>query len=98
MQLSRTANASSPRRARPCCRCWKAGNTHVMKTLLYASLLSTLVAVTVRAQINAGEMKADPNVPFTMAQVANFKLPWRIAFLPDGRMLVTEKVGPIWLV
>src|SRR5204863_4401757 len=22
----------------------------------------------------------------------------RIAFLPDGRMLVTEKVGPVWLV
>ena len=26
-------------------------------------------------------------------QVATFSLPWRIAFLPDGRMLITEKVG-----
>jgi glucose/arabinose dehydrogenase len=37
-------------------------------------------------------------MPFTMTQVATFNLPWRIAFLPDGRMLITEKVGPMWLV
>src|ERR1051325_10367997 len=69
-----------------------------MKTLLNVSVLLTLVSTSSQAQINAGEMKSDPNVPFTMTQVATFKLPWRIAFLPDGRMLVTEKVGPVWLV
>ena len=40
----------------------------------------------------------EPSLPFTMTQVATFNLPWRIAFLPDGRMLITEKVGPVWLV
>jgi glucose/arabinose dehydrogenase len=33
-----------------------------------------------------------------MTQVTTFNLPWRIAFLPDGRMLITEKVGALWLV
>ena len=44
-----------------------------------------------------GQKPAD-SLPFTMTTVANFNLPWRMAFLPDGRMLVTEKVGPVWLV
>ena len=69
-----------------------------MKTSLYAALLLTLVSATAQAQINAGDQKPEPSLPFTMTQVATFKLPWRIAFLPDGRMLITEKVGPVWLV
>ena len=69
-----------------------------MKTLLNAALLLTLASATARAQINAGELKPEPSLPFTMTEVATFKLPWRIAFLPDGRMLITEKVGPVWLV
>ena len=69
-----------------------------MKTLLKTVLLLTLVSATAQAQINAGELKPEPSLPFTMTQVATFNLPWRIAFLPDGRMLVTEKVGPVWLV
>ena len=68
-----------------------------MKTVV-TSLLLTLVASTARAQINAGEQKPEETLPFTMTQVATFNLPWRMAFLPDGRMLVTEKVGPIWIV
>src|SRR6185437_2940213 len=36
--------------------------------------------------------------PFKMTQVTTFDLPWRIAFLPDSRMLITEKVGALWLV
>jgi glucose/arabinose dehydrogenase len=69
-----------------------------MKTLLNAALLVTLVSGTARAQVNAGTLKPEADLPFTMTQVATFKLPWRLAFLPDGRMLVTEKVGPVWLV
>jgi glucose/arabinose dehydrogenase len=69
-----------------------------MKTLLKAALLLTLVSPTAQAQINAGDLKPEPSLPFTMTKVAEFKLGWRMAFLPDGRMLVTEKVGPVWLV
>lgn len=49
-------------------------------------------------QVNAGEKKPEASLPFKMTTTATFGLPWRIAFLPDGRMLVTEKIGPIWLV
>src|SRR3954463_12918533 len=69
-----------------------------MRTLFKAVLLLTLVSTTARAQINAGELKPEASLPFTMTQVATFNLPWRVAFLPDGRMLITEKVGPVWLV
>src|SRR3990172_6084900 len=69
-----------------------------MRTLVNAALLLTLVSATAQAQINAGDQTPEPSLPFTMTQVASFSLPWRIAFLPDGRMLVTEKVGPVWLV
>src|SRR6476469_175443 len=69
-----------------------------MQTLLYTALLLGLAPALALAQINAGEQKPDPDSPFTMTQVATFNLPWRIAFLPDGRMLITEKVGPVWLV
>src|SRR4029450_11066463 len=63
-----------------------------------AALLVTLTAVAVWAQVNAGEQKPEATVPFNMTTVTTFTLPWRLAFLPDGRMLVTEKVGPLWLV
>jgi glucose/arabinose dehydrogenase len=61
-------------------------------------LLLAVVSTTARAQVNAGAQKPEAGLPFTMTQVSNFELPWRIAFLPDGRMLITEKVGPVWLV
>src|SRR5262252_10316906 len=66
--------------------------------LAQAPLLLTLVSVAAWAQVNAGEQKPEATVPFNMTTVATFELPWRIAFLPDGRMLITEKVGPLWLV
>ena len=50
------------------------------------------------AQVNAGEQQPEPKLPFTVTQVTTLSLPWRIAFLPDGRMLITEKVGSLQLV
>ncbi len=66
--------------------------------LMTAAVVLTLVATQADAQVNAGENAPEPSLPFTMTPVASFNLPWRIAFLPDGRMLITEKVGPMWLV
>lgn len=60
--------------------------------------LFTLASVAAWAQVNAGTQKPETTMPFTMTTVSTFELPWRIAFLPDGRMLVTEKIGPVWLV
>lgn len=68
-----------------------------MKTLFSMAVL-LLAASTVHAQVNAGSLKPEADLPFTLTQVATFDRPWRLAFLPDGRMLVTEKVGPVWLV
>src|SRR5271156_712843 len=69
-----------------------------MKQLLIAGLFLALAATRVDAQINAGKQKPEPSLPFNMVQVATLDLPWRIAFLPDGRMLITEKVGGMELV
>ena len=65
---------------------------------IYLAALAGLVATTAQAQVNIGAQAPEATVPFAMTKVADFNLPWRLAFLPDGRMLVTEKVGPIWLV
>jgi glucose/arabinose dehydrogenase len=65
---------------------------------LIRAVLGFTVATAAWAQVNAGEQKPEASLPFNMATVATFQLPWRLAFLPDGRMLITEKVGPVWLV
>jgi glucose/arabinose dehydrogenase len=61
-------------------------------------LLLTLAAMAAWGQVNVGEQMPEAGMPFTMTTVTTFNLPWRLAFLPDGRMLITEKVGPVWLV
>src|ERR1700751_4858914 len=66
--------------------------------LAKTALLFTVAAGAAWAQVNVGEQKPEAGLPFTMTTVATFELPWRLAFLPEGRMLITEKVGPVWLV
>lgn len=69
-----------------------------MKTIL-ASLLLLLCAVGAAcAQTNAGDRPITPKPPFHVEEVTALDAPWRIAFLPDGRMLITEKPGQLLIV
>ena len=48
--------------------------------------------------VNYGAVTFTPGKPFTIKPVASFDSPWALAFMPDQRMLVTEKPGRLWLV
>ncbi len=65
-----------------------------------AALAATLMAqnAATAQSINAGARAASETRSFVARAVAEFNTPWAIAFLPDGRMLVTEKPGRIFLV
>jgi glucose/arabinose dehydrogenase len=66
--------------------------------LAKTAVLAALAATGASAQPNLGVQAPQASLPFVMTEVATFNLPWRLAFLPDGRMLITEKVGPNWVV
>lgn len=50
------------------------------------------------APVNYGASTPATGKPFKVTPVASFDNPWALAFLPDQRMLVTEKPGKLWLV
>jgi glucose/arabinose dehydrogenase len=64
--------------------------------VVVAALSSPLVAQV--AGVNAGGETPNTIRPFVARAVAEFNMPWAKAFLPDGRLLVTEKAGGISLV
>jgi len=70
-----------------------------MRTFGAVLVLTLMVASGASAQVNMGAQKAEASLPFTMTKVASFDTQiWRIAFLPDGRFLATEKGGRLWLM
>jgi aldose sugar dehydrogenase len=69
-----------------------------MRNFVIAGLFLAIAASGASAQINAGAQKPESSLPFNMVRVTTLNLPWKIAFLPDGRMLITEKVGGMQLV
>ncbi|MDH7788711.1 glucose/arabinose dehydrogenase [Ochrobactrum sp. 19YEA23] len=64
---------------------------------LAASVASVPIHSAWSASINAGDRKAEAELPFTVTSVAEFSTPWAIAFLPDGRLVVTEKPGKMFI-
>lgn len=60
--------------------------------------LFTATALITLAACSASTPAVSQNVPFTVTPVGDFEAPWAMTFLPDGRMLVTEKQGQLKLV
>lgn len=56
-----------------------------------AIFAATACSAQTPAAVPAGDL------PFTATPIADFVAPWAMAFLPDGRMLVTEKAGELKL-
>jgi glucose/arabinose dehydrogenase len=57
------------------------------------------VAAATEPRVTGGNQPARqvPDVPFASTEVARFDQPWAMTFLPDGRLLVTEKGGKLKL-
>jgi glucose/arabinose dehydrogenase len=70
-----------------------------MKKFATTMLLASLLGTAAYAQPNMGEQKPEASLPFNMTKAVTFDSQiWRMAFLPDGRILANEKAGHIWLV
>ncbi len=65
---------------------------------LVTALLSLVSLHSAAAEVNAGNNRPSPSRPFQAKEVAVFDTPWAIAFLPDGRLVVTQKGGQLFLV
>ncbi|QJU57656.1 PQQ-dependent sugar dehydrogenase [Sphingomonas sp. AP4-R1] len=63
-----------------------------------AGLIALAIAAPACAQVNSGATKPSATPPFVVTEVTKLRMPWKIAFLPDGRMLITEKPGGLWIV
>lgn len=56
-----------------------------------------LVLIACSADNAVGQNNAASGTPFKTSIIADFDSPWAMTFLPDGRMLITEKAGAMIL-
>jgi glucose/arabinose dehydrogenase len=62
------------------------------------NIVARLTALLIASGIFAACATADPDAwPFAARPVASFDEPWAMTFLPDGRLLLTEKPGRLLL-
>lgn len=70
-----------------------------MRSISTCTLLLPLIAgCTVDARQSPAAAKQQAGLPFHVEVVADFESPWAMTFMPDGRMLITEKGGTLYLV
>lgn len=66
--------------------------------LTFAAALPATLLMACSGQAQSPQPGASTTKPFQTTPVADFDKPWAMTFLPDGRMLVTEKAGQLLLV
>jgi len=57
-----------------------------------------LIGLTITLLLTTAAAAAAAEAPFEVTEVATFNEPWAMAFLPDDRLLVTEKRGRLMIV
>jgi glucose/arabinose dehydrogenase len=72
----------------------------MMRSILRVAVLVLLVGSSVvdAAGQTPGAVQPPAGLPFQVQVVADFDSPWAMTFLPDGRMLITEKAGTLYVV
>ncbi|HNC42485.1 MAG TPA: PQQ-dependent sugar dehydrogenase, partial [Nitrosomonas sp.] len=64
---------------------------HIIKYLILAAISSLFFATFIHAE--------QPKVPFTVEVLTSgLDHPWSMAFLPDGRIMITERAGRLRIV
>ena len=66
--------------------------------LICTVLLSLVAALTVDAGRQTSGAQQPARLPFQVQVVTDFESPCAMTFLPDGRMLITEKAGTLYVV
>lgn len=71
-----------------------------MRSILAVGVLVPLAAGCNADAASQASASAQPsaNLPFQVQVVADLDSPWAMTFLPDGRMLITEKAGTLLLL
>src|SRR5918993_882341 len=70
-----------------------------MRSILALTVLVPFAAgCAADASQSSDAARASATLPFEVQVVADFESPWAMTFLPDGRMLITEKAGVLYLV
>ncbi len=69
-----------------------------MRTTVAIAILVPVVVGGAMVARQASTAAQQANLPFQVQVVTDFESPWAMTFLPDNRMLITEKSGTLYLV